>query len=303
MSMFILLRKICHRIKTSMSKFWWGRMNKENGISWQKWKSLGDTKFQGGLGFRDIMAFNKALLAKQIWRLIQYPTSLASQILKAKYYPRSTVLATKVGRNPTLIWHSISSSIDLIREGTLWRIGNGQQVNIWKDNWLPKHITHKVQSPVKLLLSDAKVSELICPDTKSWRSELIFQIFELEEAQTICMPLYGDTDRLTWWPAKSGTFSVKSAYFLELQRNRRGSTLKKLCSWRLMEKSLETQNPIPCETHCLEGLPWNFVYKVQPQKKEMLGSEYMSYLLRGRRDHNPCVMGLPSCLGCVGGSY
>lgn len=105
-------------------------MNKEKGIYWCKWKSLGETKSQGDLGFRDLEAFNKVLLAKQIWRLAQNSTTLTSQIQKAKYYPHTTVLDAKVGHTPSLIWRSISSFIELVEKGILWRIGDGTLVNI-----------------------------------------------------------------------------------------------------------------------------------------------------------------------------
>jgi hypothetical protein len=27
--------------------------------------------------------------------------------------------------------------VDLIKEGIIWRIGNGESVNIWTDTWIP----------------------------------------------------------------------------------------------------------------------------------------------------------------------
>lgn len=78
-------------------------MTKENGIHCRKWKKLGDTKSHGRLGFRNLEVFSKALLAKQVWRLIQEPSSLAGQILKAKYFHSFDILEAKLGHNPSLI--------------------------------------------------------------------------------------------------------------------------------------------------------------------------------------------------------
>jgi hypothetical protein len=48
---------------------------------------MGILKFHGGMGFRNLDVFNRALLAKQGWRLIQFHNSLVARILKEKYYP------------------------------------------------------------------------------------------------------------------------------------------------------------------------------------------------------------------------
>lgn len=49
-------------------------------------KVLCRPKMAGGLGCRDYRSFNLALLAKQGWRLLNNPSSLVAQVLKAKYF-------------------------------------------------------------------------------------------------------------------------------------------------------------------------------------------------------------------------
>lgn len=142
-------------------------MNKDLGIHWKKWTFLKNTKSKGGLGFRDLETFNKALIAKQLWRIIEQLDSLASKILKSKYCPRTDALDSKFGNNSSQIWRSIRSSSDFVKEGILWRIGDGHSINISRANWLPNHSTLQIQSPTSLLDSMAKVENLIDPDSKS----------------------------------------------------------------------------------------------------------------------------------------
>lgn len=44
--------------------FWWGEENDHKRMHWLKWGELCKRKERGGLGFRDIKSFNKALLEK-----------------------------------------------------------------------------------------------------------------------------------------------------------------------------------------------------------------------------------------------
>lgn len=91
----------------------------------------------GGLGFRDLICFNRALLAKQGWRILNDPFSLLARVYKQKYFPHNQFLESTTGYCPSLIWRSICSVMDLVQQGCVWHVGNGKNIKIWKDKWIP----------------------------------------------------------------------------------------------------------------------------------------------------------------------
>lgn len=125
MSMFTFTRRTYKDIISFMARFCWGHIQKDSGVHQKKWDILGKIKSQGKLGFRDLEAFDKALLTKKVWRLIEKLDSLAGQILKAKYFHYSEILDAKLEHNPSLIWRSLQDSFPFIKASLLWKIGDG----------------------------------------------------------------------------------------------------------------------------------------------------------------------------------
>lgn len=70
-------------------------------------RKMGGQKGLDGLGFRDFGSFNVARLAKQGWRFIRNPNSLAAVVYKEKSYKNSNFLEAKLSSKPSLIWRSI----------------------------------------------------------------------------------------------------------------------------------------------------------------------------------------------------
>lgn len=84
-----------------MQKFWWGHKENQTKIHWISWEKMGHSKYKRGMSFRYLVIFSKALLAKQIWRILKYLNSLVARILKVKYFPRGNILEANPGRRPS----------------------------------------------------------------------------------------------------------------------------------------------------------------------------------------------------------
>jgi hypothetical protein len=73
------------------------------------------------------------------------------------------------------------SAREVVAKGSRWRIGNGESVKIWHDNWLPSQAGFKVLTPINTLDSNAVVAKLI---------DVIFFVFNSFEAkQIVSIPL------------------------------------------------------------------------------------------------------------------
>jgi hypothetical protein len=64
MACFDLTKSFCNQVRTMVRQYWWSQQEKDK-IHWLSWDLLKQPKYAHGLGFRDLHAFNIAMLAKQ----------------------------------------------------------------------------------------------------------------------------------------------------------------------------------------------------------------------------------------------
>ena len=182
-----------------------------------KWERLCEAKEVGGLGFKEIEKFNEALLAKQVWRMINNPDSLCHRVFKVWFFPKCSILKAKDSPMGSYAWKSIIGARDVIRKGMVWCIGTGDSVRLKADKWLPGPTNRSVISPLPQIPEDSKVSMLIEQDRAEWKSELVQQLFLPHEAEIILgipLRIRCPVDRIIWAHTLSGMFTTSSAYKL-----------------------------------------------------------------------------------------
>ncbi|KAL0404504.1 UNVERIFIED_CONTAM: putative mitochondrial protein [Sesamum radiatum] len=191
----------------------------ERKIHWIAWRKLCTQKKYGGFGFRDLKAFNAAMLAKQFWRILTEPDRLLSRVLKARYFPNTSILEAKVGYNPSFTWRSILASKEIISRGARWRVGMGTKINIWNDPWIPRSYCFKVITPACSLRGLTTVNSLIDPVSLQWNRALVIDNSHPADSDAILsIPTsrFGEQDKLVWHHTNNGVFSVRSAYYIAM---------------------------------------------------------------------------------------
>ena len=106
MSCFRLFVGFCQDIEMLILKFWWSQRGDWRKIYWNKWEVLCKPKMEGGLGFKDLCKFNKAMLAKQVWQLINDTRSLFYRVFKVKYFPNYSIFKAN-SSSGSFAWKSI----------------------------------------------------------------------------------------------------------------------------------------------------------------------------------------------------
>ncbi|XP_023899904.2 uncharacterized mitochondrial protein AtMg00310-like [Quercus suber] len=124
MSCFKLPKGLIKELEIMIRKFWWGYSGGNRKIHWVKWERLCEAKEVSGMGFKEIEKFNDALLAKQVWRMINNPDSLCHRVFKARFFPYCSILEAREATVGSYAWKSILNARDVIRRGMVAQVQN-----------------------------------------------------------------------------------------------------------------------------------------------------------------------------------
>ena len=116
---------------------------------------------EGSIGFRMIHEFNLALLAKQLWRLVEFPDSLVARVLRGRYYHLSSPLWMGTADTPSYVWTSITAARKLLLLGIRSKVHSGYEINVWGDLWIPSSPARPARARAAAVNPKMIVSSLI----------------------------------------------------------------------------------------------------------------------------------------------
>lgn len=159
---------------------------------------------------------NSALISKLIWKLLVNPDTLWARILLAKYQHDLPLLTQpKCPVSASVTWRSIIKTLPLFRKGLGWRLGNGQQIDFWRDTWLTNRPLVTLLPSVNVNTTDSLLVSDFISAGGAWDMDQLARVVPASFCNRIRTLLITDQpDHYTWLCSSDGRFSTASAYRL-----------------------------------------------------------------------------------------
>lgn len=170
----------------------------------------------GGLGLRHLRDHNTFFMMKTSFNITTNTNVLLVRVLKSKYRVQNCLPESLSSGHGYFLWCSLVKVWPLIRENLLWSVRNEEDINYWKDLWIPKIGLLIEQIPyVSNFDMDCSLRDMVTGDG-SWNLNF-FPLWCIKEiiARIVGIPPlhpYAGSDRVMWGSSLTGYFSLKSAY-------------------------------------------------------------------------------------------
>ncbi|XP_071920735.1 uncharacterized protein [Coffea arabica] len=192
-----------------------------------------------------------------LWRVLTNPNLLVSQILRGKYFRGASIWRLEAKAGDSWVWRSLLSSKELLQEGIRKLVGDGRNINIWEDNWIPDMGTGRIRTRMPQHCQLKSVHELI--KDGRWNEDLLSTLFEEEDCKrimTIPISEHGAKDRLVLVFSSTSRYTVKNGYAVAkvMRRGTKRFDLQKGSSSRNMEDSGHAEQIWKAAPICWDGL-------------------------------------------------
>ena len=93
--------------------------------------------------------------------------TLLYRVFSAKYFLIGSILEAQIHPKCSYAWRSILQARGVIEKGAIWRVGDGQKIDVSQHHWLPDPTYSKIFSP-RADLRVERVCDLFHRNTRTW---------------------------------------------------------------------------------------------------------------------------------------
>ncbi|KAJ9536731.1 hypothetical protein OSB04_un000116 [Centaurea solstitialis] len=216
MAVFVFPSCIIHELEACFRDFLWSQGEQAKGRCKVAWHLLCKPKEAGGLGFRKLTTWNRALIAKQLWDIVANRNTLWVMWIKRNILRDSHFWTARKRSYWSWTFAKMMNLRTEIRRFVSVRIGNGLNTNAWEDKWcscgplsafVPYRFIH-----AQSFQPNSNVRTIIETFQGAWPNDWLMRYPVL---YTDPLPLVDDAleDSVVWDTNNGdGTFSVKRAY-------------------------------------------------------------------------------------------
>jgi len=224
MSLFQLQASVTKRIEKLQRDFLWGKLGEEFKFHLVSWSKVCSSISEGGLGIRNLLVFNRAMLGKWMWRYEIERDAWWRIVVDSKYgslwggwcslEPAGT-FEVRLWKNIRKGWESFSSFSRLV-------VQDGTRIRFWHDLWCGNTVLKdaflvlfgiarsndaSVAANVELLGSSIQWNVSFTREAHDWEVGVFASFLQVLHLVTVRK---GSKDELLWVPPKRGIFKVKS---------------------------------------------------------------------------------------------
>ena len=137
LSLFTVPKAVAMRLERIQRNFLWGSLAECFKYPLVAWEKVGLPRELGGLGIRNLVSFNQALLGKLLWRYGHETTHLWRRVITMKYGEGNGGWSTRVCRRAygCGLLQSISEGWESFSRHLSFVVGDGSHLLFWHDKW------------------------------------------------------------------------------------------------------------------------------------------------------------------------
>ncbi|KAF8090809.1 hypothetical protein N665_0466s0013 [Sinapis alba] len=136
-SAFILPKGCLRSIQSLCSRFLWSGNTNSRAVSKISWTTICLPKAEGGLGFRDLILWNKTLCLKLLWMLFEDSDSLWAAWMRENRLKEESLWSVDIEKVSSWTWCALLHLRHIAKQFIRAKIGNGRRISFWWDHWTP----------------------------------------------------------------------------------------------------------------------------------------------------------------------